>query len=142
MSEPLKTIVVKPESAAKSKPVGLYLGLLISVLILFSGTSYLFFSKKGMTTLSALTGMKMDNTQPQTSIATPVLLNIESMPPGARIFINNSFYGTTPAVQKLPLGKYEVRLSLQNYFDWEAQLQLDQEGEKHISVELLAMDNK
>jgi serine/threonine protein kinase len=139
--EPLKTIINKPESAAKSKPVGLYLALLVFMLIVFSGTFYFLFSKKGMT-LSAPTGMKIDNAQIQTTIATPVSLNIESMPPGAQIFINNSFYGTTPLVQKLSLGKYEVRLSLHNYFDWEAQLQLDQKGEKYISVELLAMDSK
>jgi hypothetical protein len=64
-------------------------------------------------------------------------LNVSSDPNGADVFLDGSFRGKTPVKVDLPLGKYEVRLTLQNHYDWEAQLQLDQEGEVPLFVRLL-----
>ncbi len=126
------------EPVVRAKPVGLYLAILASLFIVVSGGLYLFWAKG----ISSPTPAPTPTTSLPT-LPTPVSLNIESTPPGARVFINGSFCCTTPAAQKLPLGIYEVRLSLQAYYDWEAQLQLEQEGEKQISVELLEVnDNK
>ena len=111
------------------------------MLIVLSGGYYLFFSHKDIPH-TATTGINTENVGTPTELTTPVSLNIESAPPGARIFIDGSFYGTAPLMQKLPLGKYEVRLSLKDYYDWEAQLQLDQEGEKQLSVDLLSVNDK
>jgi hypothetical protein len=41
----------------------------------------------------------------------------------------------------LRLGKYEIRLSRHNYHEWEAQLQLDEEGETPLFVKLISMDD-
>lgn len=126
--------------AAKSKPVGLYLVSLALLLGVIIGGVYLFLS--GHTTAPPdQTATKTENLGRSAVPAMPVSLNIASTPAGARIFLNGAFRGTTPSVLKLPLGKYEVRLSLQGYYDWEAQLQLDKKGETPLSVELLSMND-
>lgn len=68
------------------------------------------------------------------------VLKIESNPLGANFFLNGTLEGKTPLQINLPFGKYEVRLSLQNYYDWEAQLQLDKDVEMPLFVELTPMD--
>ena len=75
-------------------------------------------------------------------IARPAVLKVESIPSGAQIFVDGSFKGKTPLVLRLPLGKYEVRLSLPHYYEWEAQLQLNEEGETPLFCRLVAMDEK
>ncbi|MBN1931797.1 MAG: serine/threonine protein kinase [Desulfobacterales bacterium] len=67
-------------------------------------------------------------------------LKVESEPIGASIFLDGSFQGKTPLKFDLPFGKYEVRLSLNNYYEWEAQLQLDREGETPLFVRLIPID--
>ena len=68
------------------------------------------------------------------------ILKVESDPSGANVFLNGSLKGQTPLTIDLPLGKYEIRLSRQNFHEWEAQLQLDEEGETPLFVRLIAMD--
>jgi len=68
------------------------------------------------------------------------VLKVQSEPSGANVFLNGSLKGQTPLTIDLPLGKYEIRLSRQNFYEWEAQLQLDQEGETPLFVKLIAMD--
>ena len=64
-------------------------------------------------------------------------LKVESMPVGAQIFIDGSFKGKTPQLLEIPLGKHEVRLSLPEYFDWEAQLQIEEKEEVPLFVRLI-----
>jgi eukaryotic-like serine/threonine-protein kinase len=65
---------------------------------------------------------------------------VTSLPTGAQVYLDNSFNGQTPLNLKIPLGKYEVRLSLPDYYEWEAQLQLNKAGETPLFVRLIPMD--
>ncbi|MBN1636269.1 MAG: serine/threonine protein kinase [Deltaproteobacteria bacterium] len=67
-------------------------------------------------------------------------LQVESMPEGAQVFIDSAFKGKTPLELDLPLGKHEVRLSLPNYYEWEAQMQLDKEGQQPLFVRLISAE--
>jgi len=69
-------------------------------------------------------------------------LRVESDPTGANVFLNGSLKGQTPYKVDLPLGKYEIRLSQQNYYEWEAQIQLDEQGESPLYARLIPMDKE
>ena len=70
------------------------------------------------------------------------ILKVNSSPLGAQVFIDNDFKGKTPFKIKLSMGKHEVRLSLPDYYEWEAQLQLDEKGETPLDVNLEPMEKK
>jgi len=70
------------------------------------------------------------------------LLKVDSVPSGAQVFLDGSSKGETPLKLELPMGNYEFRLSLQDYHDWEAQLQLDEEGEVPLLIRLLPQDER
>ena len=76
------------------------------------------------------------------SAAVKAVLKVKSDPTGAQVFLDGSFKGQTPLEFSLPLGKYEVRLSSHNYYEWESQLQLSKEGETPLFVKLIPMDEK
>ena len=82
-------------------------------------------------------GKPGDNSRQPTPTA---LLTVNSDPGGARVFIGSSYMGKTPLKLDLPLGKYEIKLSLQDHYDWEAQVQLDREGETPLNVNLVSMN--
>ncbi len=82
--------------------------------------------------------MSGNNRPPENKVLS--VLKVESDPTGANVFLNGSLKGRTPLTVDLPLGKYEIRLSRQNYHEWEAQLQLDEEGETPLFVRLISMD--
>ncbi len=74
-----------------------------------------------------------------TSVQAPVekaSLKVESDPEGAQVFIDNTLAGTTPLSLEVALGKHEVRMSLPDYNEWEAQIELDETGEVPLSVHL------
>lgn len=64
-------------------------------------------------------------------------LNLGSAPAGARIFIDGDYAGQTPLQMNLLLGKHEVRMSLADYYEWEAQIQLEPEQATDISIPLI-----
>lgn len=68
-------------------------------------------------------------------------LKVESSPEGAQIFLDGSFTGRSPLTTEIPLGKHEVRLSLPGHHDWEAQVQLREEGQTPLFVRLVPVDN-
>jgi hypothetical protein len=70
------------------------------------------------------------------------VLRVESDPTGTNVFLNGSLKGQTPLKVDLPLGKYEIRLSRQNHYEWEAQIQLDEQGETPLYVRLVPMDKE
>ena len=70
------------------------------------------------------------------------LLKIETMPEGAGVFIDNLKKGTTPLNLELPLGKYEVRLSLHEYYEWIAQVKLEKKGETPVFIKLVPFAEK
>ena len=65
------------------------------------------------------------------------VLALKSEPSGARIFLDGSFRGNTPQRIDLPLGQYEVRLSLAGYYEWEGRLNLKEKGETPLSIRLV-----
>jgi serine/threonine protein kinase len=82
--------------------------------------------------------MSGNNSRPENKLLS--VLKVESDPTDANVFLNGSLKGRTPLTVDLPLGKYEIRLSRQIYHEWEAQLQLDEEGETPLFVRLISMD--
>jgi eukaryotic-like serine/threonine-protein kinase len=73
----------------------------------------------------------------QRMVSLTSLLQVNSTPAGAQVFLDNSLKGITPVKFELPLGKYEVRLNLHDHFPWEAQLLLDKAGEIPLYVRLI-----
>jgi serine/threonine-protein kinase len=69
-------------------------------------------------------------------------LNIRSKPIGAQVFVDGGFKGKTPLQLELPLGKHEVRLTLPDYHDWEAQVELTKAQEIPLLVRLFAIERK
>lgn len=61
-------------------------------------------------------------------------LDISSDPAGAEVFVNNDFKGKTPITVPLSKGKYELRLNLTGYFEWEAQVNIEGETPLHIPL--------
>jgi eukaryotic-like serine/threonine-protein kinase len=68
-------------------------------------------------------------------------LKVQSVPEGAQVFVDNSFKGKTPITVNLPFGKYEVKLSLDEYHEWEAQISIDKEGEIPLNVRLFPIED-
>ena len=64
-------------------------------------------------------------------------LKVNSLPADAQVFIGDSFKGKTPLELELPFGKYEIRVRLHDYHEWEAQLQVEKEGEVPLFVRLI-----
>jgi serine/threonine protein kinase len=66
-------------------------------------------------------------------------LKINSTPPGAQVFIGDEFKGKTPFDIKLPLGEFDFRFSLHDYYTWEATVRLDGK-DKPLDVNLEPME--
>lgn len=64
-------------------------------------------------------------------------LQVDSIPSGAQVFINGTFRGKTPLNMNLPVGKYQVTLSLADHLDWEAQVQLTEGDDTPLMVNLV-----
>lgn len=65
----------------------------------------------------------------QAPVEAPVVktwVHFESDPSGAQVFVDNVLAGRTPLKLDVSLGKHEVRMSLPDYEEWEAQIELDQ----------------
>jgi serine/threonine-protein kinase len=63
-------------------------------------------------------------------------LNMTSDPSGAQVYINGVLKGRTPLDISLPLGKQEVRMQMEDYYNWEAQINLEKAGETPLFVKL------
>lgn len=115
------------EEAPRKKPHAVIIaGLALVIILLSAGALYISTHKQESNTLSA--------PQEQVELTS---LNVESIPIGAQIFIDGSFKGKTPLQLDIPLGKHEVRLSLPEYYEWEAQLALEEKGEIPLFVRLV-----
>ncbi len=68
------------------------------------------------------------------------VLKVDSVPIGAQVYLGDSFKGKTPLELDLPVGKHLVRLTLHNYHDWEAQVQLTEKMETPLNVRLFPTD--
>jgi serine/threonine protein kinase len=66
----------------------------------------------------------------------PAVLKVSSEPAGAQVYIDSVFKGLAPLDIPLALGKYELRLNLPDHLGWEAQVELDTEGDIPVHVQL------
>lgn len=137
MAAAFKNFIKKSESGsavsapapAPKKSAGPLLAAAIIAVIAVIGAAGFFFIYPGQETLPG----------GKTGVQAPVesaLVKVESDPAGAQVFIDNSLMGKTPLELKVPLGKHEVRMSLPDYNEWEAQLQLDNTADVPLSVTL------
>ena len=141
MGDALKTCLQVKESlllpgkpiSPKKKPVAsvLIMGLMAAVIL--GGTIYFFgaYNKKQASSLST----RIEANKPVDAI-----LMVTSSPSGAQVFLDDSFKGNTPINLEIPIGKYEVRVSLPDYFEWEAQLQISEPGETPLHVRLISIE--
>jgi len=131
----VKKSLLLPEKpiSPKKKPVVpvLIMGLMAAVVL--GGTIYFFgaYNKKQASSLST----RIEANKPVDAI-----LMVTSSPSGAQVFLNDSFKGNTPINLEIPIGKYEVRVSLPDYFEWEAQLQISEPGETPLHVRLISIE--
>jgi serine/threonine-protein kinase len=65
------------------------------------------------------------------------LLKVNSVPAGARIFIDEKQQGVTPTEFQLPVGKHTIRLSLQDHHDWVAPILIEKAGVIPLRIPLL-----
>jgi len=109
----------------------LIMGLMAAVVL--GGTIYFFgaYNKKQASSLST----RIEANKPVDAI-----LMVTSSPSGAQVFLDASFKGNTPINLEIPIGKYEVRVSLTDYFEWEAQLQISEPGETPLHVRLISIE--
>jgi serine/threonine protein kinase len=127
------TEVPKEETKERKMPVGLFFIIGFMILGIFGGIYYFIGPYKDQP--KSITEPKEAISQPEYSV-----LNVTSSPTGAQVYINNSYNGQTPLNLKIPFGKHEVRLNLPDYYDWEAQLQLNEAGETPLFVRLIPME--
>ncbi|UCH23920.1 MAG: serine/threonine protein kinase, partial [Deltaproteobacteria bacterium] len=57
--------------------------------------------------------------------ALQALLEVDSKPSGAQVYIDDALEGETPLQFDLTVGKHEIRLLLQDHHDWEAPLLIE-----------------
>jgi serine/threonine protein kinase len=133
MAQPLKACLQRRESDTlrrrrpPEKPKRIRLMALIAVVLIIAGVTAAYFLTRDDS------GLKEEVLS---------VLRVESDPTGTNVFLNGSLKGQTPLKVDLPLGKYEIRLSRQNHYEWEAQIQLDEQGETPLHVRLIPMDKE
>jgi serine/threonine protein kinase len=135
MADPLKKYLQRrrsdtaamPRPPKKKNRLKLAAGLAVVILGLVSGSIFFLTSRRAA----------VENPP---AAATNAVLQVKSDPTGAQVFVDGSFKGMTPLACPLPFGKYEVRLTSHNYFEWESQLQLNKEGQIPLFVKLVPMD--
>jgi serine/threonine protein kinase len=134
MAEALKGCLLQRESAvprggsAGEKTRKTTVSIIVAVFLasIIGGLSYYFLTRKG-DVASSLPGMQ-------------ATLSVESVPPSAEVFVDGAFKGRAPLKLGLVLGKHEVRLTLPGHHDWEAQIQLKEQGETPLSVRLIPIE--
>jgi len=120
------TRLISPVQAQRRKKIFFILPILLVCLLGVGGVSYHLFVAS-----------------PRQEVAVrSALLKIESSPLGAQVFVDGLFRGQTPLQLWLPTGKHEVRLALPDHYDWEAQVQLKEEGEIPLLVRLMPSTEK
>jgi serine/threonine protein kinase len=130
-----------PESTpkpAKARPPRVSFLFLAVILVLgLAAGSYYLWSRRATPPVSGPGPSKIvtpgAETVPATKIETATL-KISSEPEGANVYVDNVFKGRTPFDVQLPLGKYELRLSMVDHLAWEAQINLDTPGEMPLSI--------
>ena len=130
-----KELIEPPKERTRGRriPGGLFLIIGIMLISILGGVFYFTWTNSDQT---------KSIPKPEEVVSQPkyAVLNVTSLPTGAQVYLDNSFNGKTPLNLKVPLGKYEVRLSFPDYYEWEAQLQLKEVGETPLFVRLTPMN--
>jgi serine/threonine protein kinase len=126
--------VVAPPTRRPVKALA-FTGLLLVLLI--GGISYHFVSKEAASPQPG--GSTAKTEEPSPAAVKRGFLKVDSNPLGAQVFVDGGFRGPAPLQLELSQGKHEVRLTLPNYLDWEAQVEIT-EGETPLVVKLRPME--
>lgn len=129
-----------PRQRATSRRLVPALGLLLVVLLVAGG--YWAMGRQASTSAVDRAASAPPANAAAGNNATPLqaaelsLLKVASEPPGADIYVDEGHKGRTPMDLALPEGKYELRLNLEGYLEWQAQVQVDAEGETPLNITL------
>jgi len=127
------SVVARP----RGRPVKAFAFTGVLLVLLIGGISYHFLSREAASPRPGESTTK--NGEPSPAAAKRGLLKVDSNPLGAQVFVDGGFRGPTPLQLELSQGKHEVRLTLPNYLDWEAQVEI-KEGETPLAVTLRSME--
>ena len=144
MAEALRTCLdsQRPGSQPRQKPDKQGHRSLIIPLIVFliiGGVSLFYFTSEKVPENNA-SAPAQKKAPPVTQVAESGTLQIDSNPLGAQVFVDDTYKGKSPLALDLALGKHDVRLTLSNYYDWEAQIQLRKKGKTPLFVRLMPME--
>lgn len=64
-------------------------------------------------------------------------LRVESSPEGAQVFVDGNFKGESPLAVEVPIGGHEVRLSMPEYYEWEARVQVGKDPGEPLKVVMM-----
>jgi len=145
MAETLRTCLdsQKPGPQPRQKPDKKGHKSLIIPLIVFliiGGVSLFYFTSEKAPENEATRNPAQEKAQSVTQVAESGTLKIDSNPLGAQVFVDDTYKGKSPLALDLALGKHDVRLTLANYYDWEAQIQLRKKGKTPLFVRLMPME--
>jgi len=130
-AHPFPEVTTQVDKPVRSKKTGLVIALLC-VCLAVGAIGYKTLQKTAPVSDSDQGG----SLQPVASAT----LDVASTPPGAQVYVDSAFKGTTPAGILLAPGSYEVRLSLPGYYEWEAQLQIGAEDPAPLAVRLVSIE--
>ena len=77
-----------------------------------------------------------DNTRPDPTNA----FKVQSLPAGALVYIDGTFKGKSPLAIELPIGGHEVRMIMPEYYEWEAQVQVEKQQGPPLKVDLVPVE--
>jgi hypothetical protein len=63
-------------------------------------------------------------------------VSLASNPNGADVYVDNQFYGNSPATLKLKPGKHTITVKMSGYKDWSRDLSTDAGSEAHLTAAL------
>jgi hypothetical protein len=131
---------------SKRKPLGngLVVGMVVAAVAAVGGLSYYFIAEPDKAShqpaAQSSDSVVRHKAPSLVDVAKGAVLKIESSPAGAQVFVDGSFKGKSPLDLDLSIGKHEVRLNLPDHYEWEAQLQMKEEGETPLFVRLIPME--
>jgi serine/threonine protein kinase len=117
----------EPKGGKGSRPLMMPV-IIILALLLTAGAAFFIYTKGGAPP------------PPPTVAVEHSMLDVESSPAGAQVFVDGTLKGTAPARISLPTGKHEVRLSMPDYYEWEAQVEIKGKEPTPLSVKLIPMN--
>jgi len=71
-----------------------------------------------------------------TASVAPASVNLTTNPDGADIYVDNQFYGNSPAVLKLKPGKHAIQVKTAGYKEWSREISTDSGADLHLTAML------